>query len=68
MSSIPASHDHNVLVREEPRHAVTQTTVRFIVILGFHDRPHDPRISTIVFPQALVTVGIIEISAVDHPH
>ena len=39
-----------------------------MVILGFHDGPHDPRISTHVIPQPLVTFGIIELSAVDHPY
>ena len=39
-----------------------------MVILGFHDGPHDPRISTKVCPQALVTFGIIELSAVDHTY
>ena len=57
MTSTLADHNHNVFAREEPRHAVIQTTVQLMVILGFHDGPHDPRISTNVYLQALVTVG-----------
>ena len=68
MTSTLADHDHNVFAREESRHAVIQTTVQLMVILGFHDGPHDPRISTNVYLQALVTVGVIELSAVDHPY
>ena len=64
----PANHDHNVFAREESTHAVIQTTVQLMVFLGFHDRPRDPRIATNVYPQALVTFGIMELSAVDDPY
>ena len=48
-----------VFAREESRHSVIQTTVQLMVILGFHDRLRNPRISKDVFPQALVVVGIV---------
>ena len=54
--------------REEPMHFVIQTTVQRVVILGFQNGLRNSRISTNVFPQALVVVGIIELSAVDHPY
>ena len=49
-------------------HSVIQTTVQRVVILGFQNGLHDLRISTNVFPQGSVVVGIIELSAVDRPH
>ena len=39
-----------------------------MVILRPDGGPHDPRISTHLFPQASVVVGIIEFSAVDRPY
>ena len=39
-----------------------------MVILGPDDGPHDPWISTNVYPRVLVAVGVIELSAVDHPY
>ena len=66
MAFTPAYHD--VFAREEPKHPVIQTTVQRVVILGFQNGLHDLRISTNVFPQASVVVGIIERSAVDRPH
>ena len=50
-----------------PRHSVIQTTVQ-LMVLAFHDGLNNSRVSTNVYPQALVTVGIIEFSAVDHPY
>ena len=35
--------------------------------LGIHDGPRESRILTDVYPQVLVTFGIIELSAIDHP-
>ena len=42
--------------------------VQRVVILRFQNGRHDPRISTNVFLQASVVVGIIELSAVDRPY
>ena len=67
MVSTPAYHDHDVFAREEPGHSIIQATVHRVVILGFQNGLHDPWISTTVFPQAPVVVGIIELSAVDRP-
>ena len=58
----------HVFVGEEPMHAVEQMTVQHVVILGFQNGLHDLRISTSVFPQAPVVVGIIELFAVDRPY
>ena len=52
---------------EEPMHAVVQTSMQRVVILGFQNGLHDPWISTNVF-QAPVVVKIIELSAVDRPY
>ena len=65
MTSTPADHDHNVFAREESRHSVIQTTVQRMEILGFHNGLLN---SQILFPQALVAAGIIELSAVYHPY
>ena len=67
MTSTTADHDHNVFARIESRHSA-QTTVQLMVILGYHDGSHNSRISTNVCSQALAAVGIIELSAVDHPY
>ena len=67
MVSTPTYHDHDVFGREEPRHSIIQAAVHRVVILGFQSGLHDPWISTNVFPQAPVVVGIIELSAVDRP-
>ena len=64
----PTYHDHDVSAREEPMHSVIQTTVQRVVILGFQNGLRNSRISTTVFPEAFVVVGIIELSAVDHPY
>ena len=66
MTSTPADHDHNVFGREESRHSLIQITVQLMVILAIHDGLHNSRISTYVFSQALLAVGIIKLSAVDH--
>ena len=55
-------------VGEEPMHAVVQTSMWRVVILGFQNGLHDLRISTNVFPQPPVVDGIIAISAVDRPY
>ena len=68
VSSTPASHDHDCSAREEPMHAVIQTTVHLMVVLRFQNGLHDFWISTNVFPRAPVVVGIIEFSAVDRPY
>ena len=68
MASTSAYHDHDFFAREEPTHSVIQTTVQRVVILGFQNALRNSRISTNVFPQAFVVVGIIELSAVDHPY
>ena len=68
MASTSAHHDHDVFDREEPMHSVIQTTVHRVVILGFQNGPRNSRMSTNVFPQAYVVVGVIELSAVDHPY
>ena len=44
---------------ERNRDMSSYTTVQLMVMLGF--RPN-------VYPRVLVTVGVIELSAVDHPH
>ena len=49
-------------------HSVIQTTVQRVVILGFQNGLRDSRISTSVFLQASVVVGIIELSAIDPPY
>ena len=52
--------------RKESKHSVIQTIVQLMVILGFHNREtHNYRISTNVFPQVHVAVGITNLSAVD---
>ena len=68
MASTSAYHEHDVFVREEPMHSVIQTTVQRAVIPGFQNGLRNFRMSTNVFPQAFVVVGIIELSAVDHPY
>ena len=68
MTSTFARHDHDVFAREEPMHSVTQTTVQRVAILGFQNGLRNSRLSTNVYPQTLVVVGIIENSAVDHPY
>ena len=68
MTSTPADHDHNVCAQEESRHSVIQTTVQLTVFLGFHNGPLNSQISTNVLPQVHVAVGIIKLSAVDHPY
>ena len=68
MSSAPAYRDHDVSAREEPVHSIIQTAVQRVVILGFQNGLRDSRISTTVFLQASVVVGIIELSAIDRPY
>ena len=68
MTSTHADHDQNVFAREESRLSVIQKTVQLMVILGFHGGPRNFRMSTNLFPQAPVVVGIIKLSAVDHPY
>ena len=68
MSSTPANHDHHMFAPEEPVRSIVQTTVQRVVILGLQNGLRDLRISTNVFPQACVVVGIIELSAVDRPY
>ena len=68
MASTTAFHDHDIFAREEPVHSVIQTTVQRVVILGFQNGPRDLWISTNVFPQPSVVVGIIKLSAVDGPY
>ena len=57
-----------LLIKKYQIHSIVQTTVQRVVILGLQNELRDSRISTNVFPQAPVVVGIIELSAVDHPH
>ena len=68
MSSAPPYHDHDVFVGEVPVHSVVQATVQHVEVLGFQNGLRDLRISTNVFPQAPVVVGIIDLSAVDRPY
>ena len=68
MASTTAFHDHDIFAREEPMHSVIQTTVQRVVILGFQNGLRDLWISTNVFPQPSVVVGIIKLSAVDRPY
>ena len=49
-------------------HAVIQATVQRVAVLGFQNGLRNSRISTNVFPQTSVFVGIIELSAVDRPY
>ena len=68
VSSAPAYHDHDVSAPEEPVQAVVQATVQRVVDLGFQNGLHHLWISTNVFPEVPVIVGIIELSAVDRPY
>ena len=55
------------LTRKESGCVLIQAPVQLMVVLGSQGGPHDPRVSTNVYPQVLVAVGVTELSAVDHP-
>ena len=48
-------------------HSVIQTTVQRVVILGFQNGLRDLWISTNVFPQPSVVVGIIKLVHIEGP-
>ena len=68
MSSARADHDHHIFAREEPIHTFVLTVMYRVVLLGFQNGLHDLRISTNVFAQAPVVVGIVKLSAVNHSY
>ena len=68
MASTPAHHDNDVSARIRTNaFRRTDDCAARVVTPRFQNELHDPWISTNVFPQAPVVVGIIELSAVDRP-